>query len=170
MSMTNGKTMGLRKGILFNLGNYLGHFIVMLACLTLSKVLYTVLPQIQFPMKILGALYVAYLIAKTLFPVKGREISDNTHRSFMVGLVLQLINVKVILFGLTVMSSYLLPYYTSVPLLILFALLMSSIQCTGNIAWTAFGSLIQNIFLKHTIIVNIIMAMVLVYCMVTLFI
>jgi threonine/homoserine/homoserine lactone efflux protein len=167
--MNNAKNIGFRKGILFNFGNYTGHFIVMLACLAFSKGLYTIVPKIQIPMKILGAAYLVYLTVKTIIPAKKHENKDNKNRSFIVGALLQLINVKVILFGVTAMSSYLLPHYKNVLVLILFALLMSSVQLTGNICWTLFGSLFSKLFDKHGKILNIIMALLLLYCAVSLF-
>jgi threonine/homoserine/homoserine lactone efflux protein len=172
MSMNNVKNIGLVNSLIFNFGNYIGHFIVMLICLAFSKILYTVIPQIQLPMKILGAIYLVYLIIKTIIPSQRYETKDNNsaNKYFFVGTLLQLVNVKVILFGITVMSSYLLPHYKSVPILILFALLMSSIQLTGNIVWTLFGSLMNKLFNKHRIELNIIMAIMLLYCIVKLFI
>jgi threonine/homoserine/homoserine lactone efflux protein len=171
MSMNNVKNIGLRNSILFNIGNYTGHFIVMLVCLVFSKFLYAVLPRIQFPMKMLGAFYLVYLIIKTLIPSKKHENrkSDNP-RSFVVGVLLQLVNIKVILFGLTVMSSYLLPHYKTISILILFAFLMSSIQFTGNISWTLFGSLMNKVFNKYRMILNIMMAIMLCYCIIKLFV
>jgi threonine/homoserine/homoserine lactone efflux protein len=143
---------------------------VMLVCLAFSKALYTIIPKIQLPMKILGAAYLVYLVVKTIVLAKKHEIKDTENRSFIVGALLQLINVKVILFGITVMSSYLLPHYTSVSLLILFAFLMSTIQLTGNICWTLFGTLINKLFNRHRTILNIIMAIMLLYCVVKLFV
>jgi threonine/homoserine/homoserine lactone efflux protein len=170
--MNNVKTIGLRNSICFNLGNYAGHFIVMLVCLAFSKILYTLIPQIQLPMKIWGALYLAYLIIKTIVPSKKHETKENNRNnsSFLVGLLLQLVNIKIIFFGLTAMSSYLLPYYKTVSTLIFFALLMSSIQLTGNICWTLCGSLLNKLFANHRTVLNIIMALMLLYCIIRLFV
>ncbi|MDR2795799.1 MAG: LysE family transporter [Spirochaetaceae bacterium] len=170
MSMNNVKNIGLRNSILFNFGNYAGHFIVMLICLAFSKFLYTAIPQIQLPMKILGAAYLAYLIIKTIVPSKKNETKTNGNRNFFVGMLLQLVNIKIILFGITAMSSYLLPHYKSVLILILFAVLMSSIQLTGNICWTLFGSFLNKLFNNHRLVLNIIMAIMLLYCIIKLFI
>ena len=170
MSMNNARNIGLRNSILFNAGNYTGHFIVMLACLTFSKVLYTVLPQVQLPMKIAGAAYLSYLIVKILFRANKQGITDSKNKSFLVGMLLQLVNIKVILFGLTAMSSYLLPHYESVTILVLFALLMSSIQFSANIVWTLSGSLINKLFINHGRLLSIIMAVLLLYCIVKIFI
>jgi threonine/homoserine/homoserine lactone efflux protein len=171
MSMNNAKNIGLRNSILFNFGNFAGHFIVMLVCLAFSKALYTVIPQIQLPMKVVGAIYLSYLIIKTIVPSKRHEIKENgKNRSFLLGALLQLVNVKIILFGITALTSYLLPYYRSIPILILFALLMSSIQLTGNITWTLFGSVMNKLFNKHRTALNIIMAIMLLYCVIRLFV
>ncbi|MHB9291294.1 Cysteine/O-acetylserine efflux protein [Hollandina sp. SP2] len=172
MSMNNVKTIGLRNSLLFNVGNYVGHFIVMMACLAFSKILYTLIPQIQLPMKILGTIYLAYLIIKMIIPSKKHETKENNRNnsSFFVGLLLQLVNIKIIFFGLTAMSSYLLPYYKTVSTLIFFAFFMSSIQFTGNICWTLFGSLLNKLFVNHRTVLNIIIAIMLLYCIIRLFV
>jgi threonine/homoserine/homoserine lactone efflux protein len=171
MSMNNVKNIGLTNSILFNFGNYAGHYFVMLECLAFSKILFAILPQIQFPMKIMGAIYLAYLIVKTIMPSsKERHTKESKKRNFIVGALLQLINVKVILFGLTVMTSYLLPYFKNIPVLILFCLLMSSIQFTGNVCWTLFGTLLDKIFKSKRILLNILMSIMLLYCIIRLFI
>jgi threonine/homoserine/homoserine lactone efflux protein len=171
MSMNNAKSIGLRNSILFNFGNYTGHFIVMLACLAFSKVLYAVAPQIQLPMKILGAVYLSYLIIRTITPSKKHETKENgNNQYFLVGALLQFANIKIILFGITALTSYLLPYYKSIPILVLFAILMSTIQFTGTICWTLFGTVMNKLFIKHRTVLNIIMAIMLLYCIVKLFI
>jgi cysteine/O-acetylserine efflux protein len=122
-------------------------------------------------MKILGAVYLFYLVIKTFVPSKKHETKENDKNgSFFVGILLQLVNVKIILFGITALTSYLLPYYKSIPILILFTFLMSSIQLTGNISWTLFGSVMNKLFNKNRIILNIIIAIMLLYCIVRLFI
>jgi threonine/homoserine/homoserine lactone efflux protein len=122
-------------------------------------------------MKILGAVYLFYLIIRTIVPSKKHETNENDKNgSFLVGILLQLVNIKIILFGITALTSYLLPYYKSIPILVLFTFLMSSIQLTGNISWTLFGSIMNKLFNKHRIVLNIIMAIMLLYCIIKLFI
>jgi threonine/homoserine/homoserine lactone efflux protein len=119
-------------------------------------------------MKILGAAYMAYLIIKILTPSKEHEIKSN-NGSFLIGVFLQLINPKIIIYGITAMSSYILPYYNEMPVLLLFALLLSFVGLTGTICWALFGSLFSVLFKKHGLILNIIMAVLLLYCAVSLF-
>jgi threonine/homoserine/homoserine lactone efflux protein len=168
MSMNNAKNVGFRKGIIFNLGIFSGFFLVMILGLVFSTVLYTIVPKIQFPMKILGAAYMIYLIIKTLIPSKEHEIKNN-NGGFLVGALLQLINPKIIIYGITAISSYILPFYSTMPILLLFTLLLSFVGFTGTICWALFGSLFSVLFNKHGKILNIIMAVLLLYCAVSLF-
>jgi threonine/homoserine/homoserine lactone efflux protein len=168
MSMNNAKNVGFKKGIVFNFGIFTGFFIVMVLCLFFSTALYIVVPKIQLPMKILGAAYMVYLIVKTIIPSKKKEIKEN-NGSFIVGAFLQFINIKIIIYGITAFSSFILPYYSSIPILIFFAFLLTFVGFSGSICWALFGSLFSTLFSKHTKILNIIMAILLLYCAVSLF-
>jgi threonine/homoserine/homoserine lactone efflux protein len=124
MSMNNAKNVGFKKGIIFNFGIFAGFFVVMILCLIFSTVLYTLVPKIQLPMKILGAAYMVYLVIKTFIPSKAHEIKKN-NGGFLIGALLQLINPKIIIYGITAMSSYILVYYTEIPILVFFAFLFA---------------------------------------------
>ena len=168
MSMNNAKNIGFKKGFVFILGIFSGFSVVMILCLIFSTVLYTIIPKIQLPMKILGAAYMLFLIIKMTIPSKNHEIKNN-NGSFIIGALLQLINPKIIIYGITAMSAYILPYYKEIPILILFAFLLSFVGFTGSICWALFGSLFSILFNKHGKILNIIMTILLLYCIVSLF-
>jgi threonine/homoserine/homoserine lactone efflux protein len=168
MSMNNAKNVGFRKGIIFNLGIFTGFSVVMILCLIFSRVLYAVIPPVQLPMKIAGALYMVYLMIKTIVPSKKHEIK-NSNGSFILGAVLQLINPKIIMYGITAMSSYIVPYFKEIALLVLFAFLLSFVGFTATICWALFGSLFSMLFTKHETILNILMALLLLYCAASLF-
>ena len=172
MSMNNAKNVGFKKGIVFNWGIFTGLSITMIVCLIFSTVLYAIVPKIQFPMKILGAAYMVYLIIKTIVPAKKHENKNakNNNESFIIGMLLQLINPKLIIYGITAMSSYILPYYNSIPVLLLFALLLSVVGLSGTLCWALFGSVFSLLFNKHGTVLNIIMAILLLYSAVSLFV
>jgi threonine/homoserine/homoserine lactone efflux protein len=119
-------------------------------------------------MKILGAAYMAYLMIKTVVPSKAHEIK-NSSGSFLVGALLQLINPKIMIYGITAISSYILAYYNEVPVLALFAFLLAFVGFTGTICWALFGSIFSMAFNRHGKILNVIMAVLLLYCAVSLF-
>jgi len=168
MSMNNAKNVGFRKGMSFNLGVFTGGFILMILCLLVSSFLYNVVPKIQFFMKILGALYMAYLIVKTLVPAKSHEVKTS-NGTFLIAILLQFINPKVVLYGITAMSSFILPHFNSIPIQIFFAFLLAFTGFTSTLCWALFGSLFSMIFEKHGKILNIIMALLLLYCIISLF-
>jgi threonine/homoserine/homoserine lactone efflux protein len=173
MSMNNAKTVGFRKGLPFNFGVFAGFLLVMLLCLLFSTALYTVVPKIQIPMKILGASYMVYLsvniLIKTFGSSKKREIK-NANAGFLIAMALQLINPKIIIGGLTAMPAYILPYYSgNIPMLLFFAFLLAFIGFSGTVCWAAFGSLFSVLFNKHGKILNVTMAALLLYCAVSLF-
>jgi threonine/homoserine/homoserine lactone efflux protein len=167
--MNNAKNVGFKKGINFNYGVFFGALLVMGLSLAFSSFLYNLIPKIQFPMKILGAAYLVYLIVKMFMPQKEYE-SANGSGSFVLGIVLQLINPKLILFGITVMSSYILPNFKELPILILLVILISFVGFIATICWALFGSLFSALFHKHKTVLDIIMAALLLYCAVSLFV
>ena len=168
MSMNNAKNVGFRKGFIFILGIITGSFVIMVLCLFFSSVLYSVVPKIQLPMKVLGAVYMVYLIVKTIIPSKKKEIQNN-NGSFIVGAFLQFINPKIMLYGITAFSSFILPHYNSIPALILFVFLLTFVGFTSLICWALFGSIFSMLFSKHAKILNIVMSLLLLYCAVSLF-
>ena len=168
MSMNNAAQKGLRKALPFNFGVLTGVFIGSLLCAVFSSLLFTLIPRIQFPMKILGASYMLYLVLNLLLPSKKKKIR-NSGGGYIAGTVLQLINPKFLIYGITAMSTFILPWYTDIFILICFAFLLAFTAFISTLCWSAFGSLFNKIFLEHGLVLNIIMALLLIYCAVSLF-
>jgi threonine/homoserine/homoserine lactone efflux protein len=168
MAMNNARNAGFRKGLGFCFGGLSGGIVVMTLSVLFSSFLYTFIPKIQFPMKMLAAAYMGYLIVLILLPSKEKRI-ENKKGDFFIGFFMTIINPKIILFGITVMSSYVIPYYKEIFPLVLFILLLSVIGFSSMICWSLSGSLFGKIFNGHGKTVNIIMTIMLLYCIVTLF-
>lgn len=169
MSMSNGTRLGFKKSLPFNLGILSGFSIVMLICTLFSSMLSFILPSIKLPMIIIGAMYMLYLSWKTF--KSPHEIKENISKSsFSSGLILQFINVKIYIYCIISMEIYILPYYSRKPyLLFFFALLLAFIGFLFTLCWSAFGSIFKQLFSKHAKITNSIMALLLVYCAISLF-
>jgi threonine/homoserine/homoserine lactone efflux protein len=168
VSMNNAKNVGFKKGLKFNFGVLIGGFIITVLCLLFTTLLYNMIPKIQFPMKILGAAYMVYLIVKIMMPSKNADIK-NTRGSFLIGLILSLTNPKAIIFLLTVTSMYILPYYNEIPVLLLFAFILTLFGFTATICWALFGSLFSMVIIKYERTSKIIMTILLLYCAISLF-
>lgn len=169
MSMSNAGSMGFRKSFPFNLGIWAGFSIVMLLCTFFINTLAAIIPSIKTPMLIIGALYMLYLAYSTYRSPSIIE-ENHTHSSFLSGLVLQFINPKIYIYCIVSMEAYILPYYQgNWGALIFFALLLAFIGFVFTLAWSLFGSVFKLLFSKYAKTTNTIMALLLVYCAVSLF-
>lgn len=119
-------------------------------------------------MKILGASYMVYLIIKPFIPGPKKEIK-NQSGSLIKGAVLQLINPKLMIFGMTVMSVFILPHYREIHIIVLFSLMIAFVAFIATLTWALFGTLFSKLFNKHGTLLNIIMGIFLLYCIISLF-
>ncbi len=170
MSMSNGNRFGFRKGLPFNFGILTGWCLISLLCTAFCSVLAVYIPMIKIPMLCIGAAYMLYLAIKLLR--SNGEIQDAaSSHGYIAGLLLQFVNPKLYICIIVAIEGYMLPYYAGEPIpLILLALLMGMIGGGFTFCWSAFGSIFRRIFAKHARIINTIMALLLIYCAVSLFI
>jgi cysteine/O-acetylserine efflux protein len=169
LSMSNAGRLGFRRGMPFNLGILAGFSIVMVACTLLCSLLSSVVPQIERPMRFLGAAYMLYLSWKTLKSPAGIEATGGG-KGFLSGFLLQFVNPKIYVYCIVSMEAYVLPHYAGrMPELMGFALLLSLIGFVFTLCWAGCGALFQLIFSKYAKVVNVVMAILLVYCAVSLF-
>lgn len=169
MSMSNAGRLGFRRALPFNLGIWAGFTIVMALCTLFCTALSALIPAIRLPMLVLGAAYMLYLAWGT-FRSSDVIQEDHAREGFRSGLLLQFINPKIYLYGIMSMEAYILPYYSGQPaVLLFFALLLAFIGFVFTLAWAAFGSVFRFLFSRHARAVNTVMALLLVYCAVSLF-
>ena len=169
MSMSNAGRLGFRRALSFNFGIWVGFTIVMVLCTLFCTALSALIPAIRLPMLVLGAAYMLYLAWGT-FRSSDVIQEDHAREGFRSGLLLQFINPKIYLYGIMSMEAYILPYYSGQPaVLLFFALLLAFIGFVFTLAWAAFGSVFRLLFSRHARTVNTIMALLLVYCAVSLF-
>ena len=169
MSMSNAGKYGFRKSFPFNLGIFSGFLIVMSCCAAFSALLYDFIPTIEPVMLCIGSAYILWL-AWTVWRDKphGKKKGPSHTNTFIAGMVLQFINVKVILYGITAMSSFVLPYYRSATGIALFVVVLAFVGFVGTCCWAMFGAAFDRFFKKYSKIVNAVMALALVYCAVTM--
>mgnify|MGYP000066176973 CR=1 FL=1 len=169
MSMSNASRLGFRKSFPFNLGIWIGFSLVMLVCTFFCNTLSAVIPKIKTPMLILGALYMLWLAWKTF---KSSSVIEESHSrsSLLSGLVLQFINPKIYIYCIVSMEAYILPFYQGQwRALVFFALLLAFIGFVFTLCWSLFGSVFRLLFSKYAKITNTIMALLLLYCALSLF-
>ena len=112
LSMSNAMHSGYHRTLRFLAGIFSGFLLVMLLCGLLNFALLSLAPQVRIWLNILGAAYMLYLAIHimTSKPTEDAQASDrlNTYRA---GFILQFLNLKVILYGVTVFSNFIVPAY-----------------------------------------------------------
>lgn len=83
---------------------------------------------------------------------------------FWASLGLQFVNVKIILYGITALSTFVLPVTREPIWLISVSLLLAAIGALGNLCWALAGHLFQRLFLLYGRQLNWVLAALLVYC------
>lgn len=120
-------------------------------------------------MLIVGVCYMLYLAWETFRSSDTLE-ENHTRDGFLSGILLQFINPKIYIYCIMSMQAYILPFYNGHVLPLLgFALLLAFIGFLFTLLWSAFGSIFKWLFSKHTRLVNTVMALLLIYCAVSLF-
>lgn len=113
-------------------------------------------------LRYIGAAYILYLAWKTFrASIIDRE---GVPCSFWNGMTVQLTNAKMILFDLTVFSSFVLPYSGRFVDLLPVAALLLIAGPGGNLVWLLAGSVLRPLVEKHQKAVDVAMALALVAC------
>jgi len=170
MSMSNASRYGLKKSLAFNYGVSVGFFIILMLSNIFSYNLYKLIPTIKPIMTVIGAGYIFYLGWKTFNSKPSGYIGESKRtNTFPKGLLLQFVNPKGIIYGITLSSTFIVPYYNSIPILGLFAFVLSLIALTSTITWGLFGAIFQKFMEKNYRVINTILALLLFYSGISLF-
>ena len=169
LSMVNAKQYGFKNSFRFNLGILTGFVILMIACSYFNLFLFSLMPKIEHLIGIVGAIYMVYLAVKIAFSTNiGTKVAKKATNTYFAGLSMQFYNPKVILYGITVIATFITPYYKSSFALIFFSLFLSLIGFGATLCWALFGALLQNFLTKYNKQFNIVMALLLVYCAISI--
>lgn len=169
MSMSNASEKGFKKSFPFNLGILFGCLAVMVFCAFFSSMLYSFIPQIKPYMTIAGAGYMLWLAWSVLKPLKEKKAGKVSKQGFLAGVLLQFVNPKLYIYGITAMSSYILPYFSGYAVLLGFVFLLAFMGFMCTICWAMFGVGLSRLFRDHNRLMNGIMAALLCYCAISLF-
>lgn len=136
------------------------------ALLVISAILNTVLafviPKILLVMQIIGSLYIMYL-AYQIYNMDTAGAALKQDASFRSGFIMQFVNPKVVLFTMTVIPGFVMPYYTQPHVLAIFVAIITVIGFLAFVTWVLFGAIFKALLTKHQKPVNIIMSLFLIY-------
>lgn len=150
MAMANGMHQGYRKTLRFLAGIFSGFFTVLLLGGFLNASLSSVLPSLTIWIKLLGVVYMIYL-AIHIIRSKPAEDSDTgvLYNSFKAGFLMQFINVKGILYSITIFSSFIIPFYKDPKAIWLFSLFLAMMCFVSISCWAIGGNIFRKFLLKH---------------------
>lgn len=168
-SMSCAARHGFRKTLPFALGVMTAQTLLVQLCAVFFSALSAAVPNLELPMKIIGAAYMLYLAYKTFKAPAQLAENDKADYGFVSGMLLQLVNPKLYLFCFVSLQSYILPVYGGNWLAVAaYAELLVLICFASVLSWAAFGSAFQRLFSKHAKATRLITAGLLVYCAVSL--
>ena len=158
---------GWKKGRPLFFGIFTGYYVVQLICAVFVFGIAAFLPSVLGVMKYIGAAYILWLAIHIAIS-KPEKDDDSRSASYMKGFLLQFVNVKIYLFGMTALTGYITDYYTSLTALVIAELFISTLGSFATLTWIGMGALIQKFYLKHYRIINILLALTLVECIISI--
>ncbi|EFU38689.1 Lysine exporter protein (LYSE/YGGA) [Paenibacillus vortex V453] len=153
---------GMKKTLRYIAGASIAFFLLIVASVVLGQLLTSSMPFILPALRIAGCLFMLYL-AYQVYTMDVSKSSGNQTTSFTSGFLMQFLNPKVVLFTLTVIPSYVMPYYTAGPVISAFVVAVSLIGLSAYMTWAVCGSLFQGIMQKYRRTTNTILALFLLY-------
>lgn len=154
---------GWSKGRKLFLGIFAGYYAVQIICAIFVFGLNELMNPVMSIMKYIGAAYILYLSIHVAIS-KPIETEEQKSASFWKGFMLQFVNVKIYLFGVTALSGYVVRYYSTLEMLIFFELIIATIGTIATLTWIFLGKIFRQAYQKHFRIINIILAVVLLQC------
>jgi cysteine/O-acetylserine efflux protein len=165
-SASMGVLHGYKKTLNYLVGLATGFFAVMLVSGWISTTLLAFLPALEPILRYIGAgyiLYLAFAILKASYTFNEEE--NVKPMGFVHGLMLQMLNPKLLVYAFTLFSAFLAPITGDVALLGVAIVLLTITAFCATSVWALFGTIIKSYLhyprVKAT--VNIILSLFLVY-------
>lgn len=167
---STGVLHGYRRTLNYQTGLAVGVFLMMLLSGWLSTTLLGIFPALEPALRYIGAVYILYLAVGILKASYTFTEKETKPLGFGHGLMLQLLNPKLMVYAFTLFTAFLAPITDNVVLLALAAFLLAATSFCATSVWALFGTAIRA-YLHHprlTAAINAILSLFLVYTAVTL--
>jgi len=163
MAMSHGLHTGFKQTGPFRFGMFCGFLVVMLTCGSINFVLMSMLPTLQRWLNLFGAGYMVYLACHIVLSDRHDSNSNVSQNTFKAGLTMQFINPKVILYGITIFSNFIIPSYQDPFVLLIFSIFLAGVGLASTTSWAAFGVGFRTFFVDYGKIINFSMGALLIY-------
>lgn len=149
-------------------GLFTGYVAVSFLAVLFTYFLGAVMQQYVTVLSYIGAAYILWLAFHILKSGNQADASSAKSCNFATGLMLQATNAKVIVFCITALSAYVLPYSHSFGRLLLVGMFLPLTGPSCNLIWLFAGLTLQKYFERYSRVINIVMALSLVVCAISL--
>ena len=149
-------------------GLFVGFFLVSMASVLATWLLGAAMSQYVGMLSWVGAVYILWMAWHMLRSSGVQADQDPAAPCFRNGLLVQLTNVKIMVFCLAALGSYVLPYTCSFWALLAVGLFLPFTGPMANLVWLFAGASLQKLFVNHRRTVDIVMAISLALCAVSL--
>lgn len=167
ISLNTTTKYGFKQSNSLRFGIGAGFTVIMILTNAMAFAVSAYLPEVINYLKYFGAAYILFLAYKLLVS-KPITSEDSKIPKFWTGFFLQFMNVKVILYGFTAVSSFFLPYYSSFNDLIWFCGILIINSQIAIWVWGVVGYWMKDFINRHYKLFNIIMALVLIECAISI--
>ncbi len=164
-SASMGVLYGYRNTIKYLTGITAGFFFIMLLCAYVSSALLNFIPSVEPALRIIGAAYILWIAIGTARANYAFSSTDQLPLGFKKGFFLQILNPKVVIYGLTLYSAFLSSAADSGFPQTISALLSAITAYCATTTWALAGAAIK----KHLhqpgvrVLVNAVLVLLLVY-------
>jgi len=136
----------------------------MIVCSTLNFVLVSMLPKARFWLNLFGTGYMIYLgIHIALSKPSQPDEMSRPLNTFQGGMWMQFLNLKLILYGITVFSNFIIPFHQDLPTLTLYTVILSLVGFIATTSWAVFGVAFRAVFSNYSRVINITLGLLLIY-------
>lgn len=156
-------SFGWKKGKPLFFGIFVGYYVVQILCAVFVFGVSAFLPGVLGVMKYIGAAYILWLAIHIAISKPAVDSAEKS-ASFLKGFLLQFVNVKIYLFGITALTGYITDYSTSFVILISFELIIATIGTIATLTWIGLGVLLRKAYQKYYRPINIVLALTLLEC------
>jgi len=161
---------GYKNTLKYQAGLALGVFLFMLLSGLLSTTLLNIFPALEPILRYIGAGYILYLAFGILKASYSFTEMDVKPLGFGHGLMLQILNPKLVVYAFTLFSAFLVSINRSFAPLALVCVLLAATSFCATSVWALFGTAIKEYLHNPRLkaIVNVILSLSLVYTAITL--
>lgn len=163
LALNTTSTFGWRRSRHLIFGICLGYATVQTVCSVALYHLNQMFTSALGIMRIIGGLYMVWL-AIHIFRSKPEEITIRKDPTFLEGLLLQLVNVKIYFYISSLLSAYFIPNCDTVLELFFAGVVAVSIGCAACLTWAFLGIKLQRTYLRYFKQINAVLGLFLLYC------